>query len=497
MTWYMKVTVLDCLLHVLVDIVNSSLVNGEFPSLWRKAFVIPLPKISSPVSLSNFRPISILPFLSKITEAVAHKQLSCYIHSNKLLSPFQSGFRPGHSTCTALLKVTEDIRRGMEGQMVTVLILIDFSNAFNTVDHDILLALLSHLNVSPSALGWLAAYLGGRQQAVRVNQELSEWCDLATGVPQGGILSPLLFSTFINFITPDLRWSYHLYADDLQLYDQCTVLDLSTAIDRINLDLLHIQQWSEKFGLFVNPSKCQAIIIGGSRQLARIDLEKISPVTFNGTTIPYSQNVKDLGVILDSTLSWRAQVTKISRKVMGSLHSLNKLKHFLPIQTKVLLVNTLILHIIDYGDVCYPDLNEELLDKLDRLLNNCIRFIFCLRKYDHVSSFRSQLHWVPIRQRRNGRMLCSLYSILNDPLSPEYLKSLFQYRGVNCDRQLRSSRNLSLCIPQFRSAFMSNSFSKEVVRLWNSLPLQIKNAPNKFAFKHAVRAFIAGTFKQS
>jgi hypothetical protein len=494
---YMIVSVLDCVLPVLTDIINASFFNGEFPSLWRKAFVIPLPKISNPTVLSNFRPISILPFLSKVAEAVAHKQLSHFIFSHNLLSPYQSGFRPCHSTSTALLKVTEDIRRGMESQLVTVLILIDFSNAFNTVDHEILLALLEHLNVSSLALRWFSAYLQGRQQAVRVDRALSDWCDLATGVPQGGILSPLLFSIFINFITPELRCSYHLYADDLQLYDHCNVSDLSVIINKLNLDLLHIQRWSEKFGLFVNPSKCQAIVIGSPQQLGKLNFNSIPAVEFNGTPIPYSKSVKDLGVYLDNTLSWRPQISEVSRKVVGSLHALNRLKHFLPIKTKILLVQTLILPIIDYGDVCYPDLNGELLDKLDRLLNNCIRFIFCLRKYDHVSSFRSQLGWLPIRLRRKIRLLCTLFSILNDPKSPEYLKTLFHYYCVSRVRQLRSSGNLSLSIPPHRTGFMSNSFSVQVARLWNSLPVKIRQSPNRLVFKKSLQNFFAGRTKKS
>jgi hypothetical protein len=487
----MILSVLDCILPIVTDIINSSFSNGEFPPLWRKAFVIPLPKVHNVTLPNQFRPISILPFLSKIAEAVAHKKLSQFVFTHKLLSPLQSGFRPSHSTSTALVKVTEDIRRGMENQLVTVLVLIDFSNAFNTVDHDILLALLERLNVSSAAIDWFSDYLRGRQQAVRVDRKFSDWCELATGVPQGGILSPLLFSIFINFLTPDFRCAHHLYADDLQLYEQSNVSNLSAAIDKLNVDLAHIQRWSEKFGLFVNPSKCQAIIIGSSHQVAKLDFNSIPHIKFNGTSIPYSQKVKNLGVYLDNTLSWRTQVAEVSRKVIGSLHVLNKLKHFLPIKTKVLLVQSLILPIIDYGDVCYPDLNEELLNKLDRLLNNCIRFVFCLRKYDHVSSYRSKLGWLPIRQRRNLRMLCFLFSILQDPKSPDYLKSLFQYHGVSCTRQFRSSGNLSLAIPLHRTSFISNSFTIRIARLWNGLPVKIRQSPTRFAFKRSLRKLFA------
>ncbi|XP_022815784.1 uncharacterized protein LOC111349052 [Spodoptera litura] len=230
-------------------IINYSIFYGVFLSSWRKAYIIPLPKTSNPCQPNHYRPISILPYLSKILEAVVHKQTSSYIFKHKLLPPFQSGFRPGHSTSTALLKVTEDVRHGMEGSRLTVLVLIDFSNAFNTVDYDILLAVLTQIGFSASSRDWFSTYLRGRQQAVRVGQEFSDWGGLTAGVPQGGILSPLLFSLFINSITSLLKCSYHLYADDLQLYAQADIANLNTCIEHLNTDLLAIRKYIWKVGV--------------------------------------------------------------------------------------------------------------------------------------------------------------------------------------------------------------------------------------------------------
>ncbi|XP_050558188.1 uncharacterized protein LOC126912056 [Spodoptera frugiperda] len=273
----MIIPILDYILPSITHIINFSLFSGQFPSLWRNAYVRPLPKITNPSLPSHFRPISILPFLSKVLEACAHKQFSCFIARHNLLSPLQSGFRPGHSTATALLKVTGDIREGIGETKVTIMVLIDFSNAFNAVSHDILESILSHLMVSPGALDWFRSYLRGRQQAVRNEETLSNWCALAAGVPQGGILSPLLFSIFINFITHNLQCAYHLYADDLQIYTRARPEDLSIAIDNLNKDLEAVSRWSDRFGVAVNPTKCQAIIIGSSRMMSRVVVAHLPP----------------------------------------------------------------------------------------------------------------------------------------------------------------------------------------------------------------------------
>lgn len=177
----------------------------------------------------------------------------------------------------------------------------------------------------------------------------------------------------------------------------------------------------------------------------------------------------------------------LSRKFYATLHSIIRLKHFLPTSTKIYLVSSLLLPIIDYADVAFLNLSEDLLNKLDRLMNTCIRFIFCLRKYDHVSNFRAKLKWLPIRERRNLRTLCVLYSVLTDPLTPVYLKSRFQFRTDTHDKQLRSSDNLLLDTPAHSTSFRGNSFSVEAVRLWNNLPLELRKVGSKECFKRLTR----------
>lgn len=486
----MIVTILVPILPVITHIVNYSLFSGTFPLLWRKAYVRPLPKISSPTLPNHFRPISILPFLSKVLEACAHKQFARFVYTNKLMSPLQSGFRLGHSTSSALLKVTGDIRRATEDANLTVLVLVDFSNAFNTVSHDILLSILSHLMVSSKALDWFSSYLRDRQQSVRVDESSSTWCTLNAGVPQGGILSPLLFSIFINLLTLELQCSYHLYADDLQLYRHTKAIDLIDTLDKINADLEVVKNWSDRFGVEVNPTKCQAIIIGGSRAMSRVDGLGLPPLVFNGILIPYSCSVKNLGLHIDSTLNWQSQVAAVSQKVTCTLRFLYRLKNFLPFKVKETLMQTLIFPIIDYGDVCYYDLNADLLNKLDRLLNNCIRFVFNLRKYDHVSAYRAQLKWLPIRQRRVMRALTTLFSILHSPTSPSYLTSHFQYMCSQHSKNLRSSNNRLLHCPTHRSDIIHSSFFVKSILLWNELPLEIRMVNSRYSFKKKLRDHI-------
>lgn len=484
--------ILLTLLPVLTHIFNYSLFSCTFPEVWKQAHIIPLPKISNPVAPTDFRPISILPYLSKVLEHIVHQQLSAFLSRNDLLSTFQSGFRPGHSTVTALLKVTDDIRWAMDHKSLTLLVLLDFSSAFNSVDFGILLGILKSLNFSSSSIRWFDSYLKDRSQRVLLDESSSDWCPLSVGVPQGGVLSPLIFSIFINSVTRVISSFFHLYADDLQLYHHFLRDDAEAAVSFMNKDLDLISEWSRSFGLQINPKKSQALIIGGRYMRNRLDVASLSPLRLNGVQIDYAIKAKNLGVTMDSYLSWTAHVAEVSRKVHYTFHSLKCLQSFLPLNTKISLAQTLIQPIIDYADACYLDATEELLNKLERLQNICIRFVFNLKKYDHVSNFRKILKWLPIRLRRNSRILCLLFNILHNPKTPSYLRERFSYSRPS-DAPCRSHLKNLLKSPPHSTDFYSYSFTVHAVQLWNSLPPDIRDCRTIAVFKRRVKEHYLST----
>lgn len=376
----------------------------------------------------------------------------------------------------------------MDNRLITILGLLDFSNAFNTVDMDVLLSVMCSFGISESARDWFHSYLQGRRQRVTMNDTTSEWCNTSSGVPQGGVLSPLLFSMYINSITREVTCLHHLYADDFQIYTQAPLEDIPVAITRINADLEKIADWSNRFGLSLNSIKSQVIIIGSPHMISRIDSSTLPKIELDGNVIPLSTYVKDLGILIDNKLSWTDHIKELSKKIYVTYRSLNRLRNFLPISTKVSLAQSLLLPILDYADTSYINLTEDQLDKLERLQNFAIRFVFGLRKYDHVSFFRRKLNWLPIRLRRNAHTLNLLYSILFDPKIPEYLKERFTFLK-NQDFSERSSKRLLLKFPRCNSVFYESSFSVQAVKLWNSLPVNIRQASSKTSFKKMVYDF--------
>jgi exonuclease III len=479
---------LDLILPALTHTINSSIKENHFPSDWKRAVVIPLLKNNkSRSSPSDYRPISILPFFSKVLEKVVFEQLNSYLSINNLLNPFQSGFRAGHSTTTALVKITDDIRRAMDAHELTHLTLLDFSSAFNSVDFEILLATLSSMNVSNDAVKWFRSYLTGRFQCVRGGPgSLSGWEELVMGVPQGGILSPLLFSIFINSITRQIPCKYHLYADDLQIYSHFKLDDISTAVDNASACLTNISEWASENGLLLNPTKSQCLIIGSHYSISRLGSLRVPATVMNGQIIPYTSTAKNLGLIMDQRLSWQQHVDSIKKRFYCSFHNLRLSQRFLPMKTKTLLVQALLLPLLDYADIAFLDLNQNLLDCLERLQNMGIRYIFNLKKYDHITEYRNKLKWLTIRQRRDSHILTLLHKVLYTPFTPYYLKEMFEFLASH-GLPLRSNNERLLSIPSHGTRYFSHSFSVHGARCWNELSSAMRTVDSHHLLKNMIR----------
>ena len=474
--------IFDSILPTLTHIINFSLFSSSFPSSWKLAHIVPIPKVKNPELASHYRPISILPVLSKILEKVVHSQISTYVIEHNVLSPYQSGFRSGHSTSTALLKVTDDILKKMDQQELTVLVLLDFSNAFLCVDFDILLATLGSMNFEGRVLEWIRSYLTDRKQRVIIGDSASDWLELGAGVPQGCILSPLFFSLFINSLCGVLRsCSAHLYADDLQIYLSGRRSALVHTIHLINEDLKRIAEWATVRSLKINALKSQSIIIGSRRLLDTLNTPDLPKVKLNEEIIDFSLTVKNLGVVLDEDMSWSHQCSSISRKVFYRLHSLRKLQKSLPQPIKRTLILTLILPLIEYADVIFPNITVELSDKLERIQNACIRFICNLRKYDHITESRKQLSFLKLSSRRKIHSLILLHRVLQSD-NPSYLRSKFSYLSDH-GLPTRSQDSLLLAITPHNTNFYDRSYVISTSRLWNQLPQEIRVTQSRKTFK--------------
>lgn len=459
------------ILPYITHIVNICIEKSVFPNVWKCAIVCPLPKTSKPQEFKDLRPINILTTMSKILERVIYNQAYDYINVNSILPTTQSGFRKGFSCTTALLKVTDDIISATDRGLSTVLIVLDYSKAFETVDHGVLLSILRYIGFREGCVQLFRDYLYNRNQRVRLAGSLSGALSVTRGVPQGSILGPLLFSIYTSQIFGGIQYcSSHIYADDTQLYYSFPPSDWRAAVHCLNSDLKKLYESSVAHSLTINPAKSQAIMFGSVGQCA--SLERCFEVKLNNQNIPFVPEVKSLGLIIDNGFRYRAQISKYINTAYFYLKRLYSYRDLLNTDVKKKLCETYILSQFNYcASVYHTAIDANTSHRIQLIQNCCLRYIFGLRKFDRVSHTLRDAGWLCMKDRREAQTL-SLYHKIILFKSPPYLYNKITFR---CDVHTINTRFRSLISPPaHRTALFQRSFSYNVCSKYNDIPSVLK-----------------------
>lgn len=472
--------VFDVLSPIVLAIVNCSLYTGVVPSGFKHAVVQPLLKKNNldPNDPGNFRPISKLSFISKILEKEVFKQISSFLTNFNILDKFQSGFRALHSTESALLKVYNDILLTIDSGSSALLILLDLSAAFDTIDHGILIDRLEHsVGLQGPVLRWFKSYLTERTFSVKLGAKSSPPVDIKYGVPQGSVLGPLLFSLYmlpLGSILEKHNLRYHCYADDTLLYlpisPSCT-----SDIEAIFSCLEDIKSWMAENFLQLNTKKTEMILFG-------------SPTTskhWSNALGPWSSNlqnlVRNLGVIFDSSLNFNKQVSSVVKGSFYQLRTVAKLKHFLSKKDLETIIHAFVSSRLDYCNSLYTGLTKHNLNRLQLVQNAAARLLTGTKKCEHITPVLAELHWLPVKFRIDFKILLFVFKALHGQ-APLYISELLS--TYSAARPLRSTTQLLLAIPKTRLKTRGDrAFSVIAPKLWNSLPFHIKSCNTIVSFK--------------
>ena len=381
--------------HVMLNVVNSSLLTGHVPDSWKTALVYPIHKGGALNDPSQFRPISVVPLLAKITGRIVQTQLYSYFSTYDLFSPTQHAYRRNHSTETALLTVSDYILSAMNRGEVVLLTMIDLSKCFDTVDHETLLHVLALYGIDTK---WFCSYLSGHTQRVQIRTNdgktlVSKLASNPVGIYQGTALGSLLFSIFSNDMHLHVSEAVKIvqYADDTQLMVSGRKSELSSLTATLEAALESISHWFSSRKMKVNARKTQLIVFGTTQMLRGVPAVKIR---FGGETLVETEKVRNLGVEMDRHMTFRPHMDLLTERCTGILLGLSAARHWLPRDIVTMLAECFVLSQLRYCVSVFGNASCETRDRIQKLINFGARVVTGRNKRDHISDAVRSLQWL-------------------------------------------------------------------------------------------------------
>jgi hypothetical protein len=448
----------------LTYIFNKSLKLGTFPMLFKRSNVVPIFKKGDKQDVCNYRPISLTPFFSKIFEKVVFNSLYCHVKS--VLSDCQHGFVSGRSVQTNLTAYIDYISTAFNNKHQVDSIYLDFSKAFDSIPHALLVHKLSSFGFEGNCLKWINSYLSGRIQRTVVDGKFSQWTPVLSGVPQGSIIGPLLFILYVNDLPLCVQSSNTiLYADDSKIY---RVVDSIHDTALLQADLDRIVRWCTEWHLKLNTNKC--CVISFTNKVKKI----VCTYEIDGSRLERVHLVKDLGVLLASSLNFSDHITSIVKKAFKNFGFLKRhCKDFTSIKVIKTLYMSLVRSNLEYCSLVWNPWQTNSVDKIERVQKKFIKYLCFKSNKQYLSSKYGELctyfNLPPLRDRRKVADLCFLHKCVHSNIDSAYLTGEIPF---NVQRTLRS--NATFRVPYSRINVRKHSFLPRVLSLLNTI---VKECP--------------------
>lgn len=399
--------------------------------------------------------------LSKVVEHVLKDQMIEYLDRESLIHPSQSGFRRGYSTTSLLVALTDSIRRLLDVRKNVVLLSVDFSKAFDRVLHSrLIFKLFNSFGFSNRACRLIRSYLFDRCQYVCIGASFSQTRRISSGVPQGSVIGPLLFMLYLNDLLGTINGVScfpYVYADDVQFvcYSDSDFLDVLE--EGVNYVLREVVSWASDNGFSVNPVKSKLMGFGFNTA----DMN----VMISGASIEFVSKMKCLGLVLDNLLNFSPHINCLSSRVSFLLKRLYSLNIYLPFSVKKKVATAILMPHILYCAEVFSSTGSCARRKYKVIFNRIIRYVFNLKKRDHVSEYTIAFLGSSFENFVSIRLLLFFYkSIFHG--CPDYIANKFNFT--------HSIRNPQIILPLRHLDILKKSFQFRVSKIWNDLPRDLR-----------------------
>ena len=472
----------DFFVPIITHLCNLSMTSGIFPTMHKKANVIPLFKKLDRDDISNYRPISLLNSISKILEKIVSTRLINHFETNNLFSDSQYAYRKGRGTDLAVTKLSSDILRKFDNGEITAAVYLDLTSAFDCVNHKILVHKLRHYGVNRNALKWLSDYLSNRIQYVTFGGAKSSEVVLNTGVPQGSILGPILFLIYFNdFCNSVHSGTQVLYADDANHY--VSGRDVFYVIKRINDDIKLIIKWLRANRLSFNIIKTEAMIF--SRKNIYFPLP---PILIDNTAIPYSYIVKFLGILIDFKLTWKEHIRKVQSKISSACGILYTIRSKISIPIAKLIYQSIALPYLNYCNIVWSSASASCFQSITTTQKKLIRIIMVKKRFEHTTPLFSCLKLLKFADICYVNSAMFVFKSYNN-----FISSPIQFESrIQGPYNIRNREPLT--VPFVRSKQSQRFIHVRCSELWNNLPVYIRTVRTIITFKRKIKERIYNAY---
>ena len=460
-----------------LSVVNSSLVSGSVPEEWKRAIVVPIHKSGSVTEPSNYRPVSILPVVSKLVESVVCIQLLQYLLSHSILTDVQHGFRPGRLTESAMLDAVSYFMDCLDGGHIACLTTADTSKAFDSVCHPRLLEKMGWYGIQDH---WFRDWLEGRSQRVKGGQL---FLPITHGVVQGSLLGPVLFILFSNDLPSYVNdCKLVIYADDVQFGHKGEAHQMSDLESRVEGTFNTAQQWFTANSLKINPAKTDLVLIKSKRR----QVNNPFSITIGDAKIEPSSSTKVLGMMVDSSLTFEAHISAVIRRCYATIGGLSKFSRSLPESVKKMIIETLVLPHITYCMTVWAGCGTIQKHRLQKVLNHCAQLVKGARRSAHVTPLLRELKWPSIDDLVAERDVGMVHWLNTSQHAPVSLRERMVSREDVSARTTRATQAGQLQLPRVRTEQARRFFHFRAASCWNAAPDTVKKAKTSaLCRKHA------------